>query len=455
MSLLRIRSSGAVARRSVAFDVHLVEGHGALDRLAFATVVVLALGFGLGDIAQVTPLDVEVLNGVRGLLPLGIGLALVATVARGSWPAFPHRLAMPAAAWLAVLVLSALLAPADRLAAVASLERPASGALLAWAVYDLCRCPRRWSAVARALALGGLAIALIGLAEAGGVPGVRSWLAALHEGAIPIGDVPRIASTLSHPNEAAMLLELSLPLVVAWSWTTSPRWRTPLALAALGNLLALVLTFSRAGIVAGLAGLAVMAWPCLARGERRRLFLLGLAALAVPAVFMCMAVIQAGLDRRLTAELAQPAGVSLQPGRTEFWTAALGMLRDHPWLGVGPDNFRWQFASYSGVPADNLGIHAHDQYLEALANTGVLGLATLGWLLVRLVRIAFEGVRASLTTADWPWRAALLASLCAWLAHALLDDFERFWPASVAFWLLAGLNLRERAVKAGTLSQRP
>jgi putative inorganic carbon (HCO3(-)) transporter len=118
------------------------------------------------------------------------------------------------------------------------------------------------------------------------------------------------------------------------------------------------------------------------------------------------------------------------------------MLRDHPWLGVGPDNFRWQFASYSGVPVDNLGVHAHNQYLEALANTGVLGLATFGWLLVRLVRIAFDGVQDSLMTVDWPWRAALLASLCAWLAHALLDDFERFWPASVAFWLLAGLNLR-------------
>ena len=126
----------------------------------------------------------------------------------------------------------------------------------------------------------------------------------------------------------------------------------------------------------------------------------------------------------------------------EFWTAALDMLRDHPWLGVGPDNFRWRFASYSGVPADNLGIHAHDQYLEALADTGVLGLLTLGWLLVRLVRTALDGVRRATASADWPWRAAILASLSAWLLHALLDDFERFWPASVAFWLLAGLNLR-------------
>jgi hypothetical protein len=104
-------------------------------------------------------------------------------------------------------------------------------------------------------------------------------------------------------------------------------------------------------------------------------------------------------------------------------------------------------------------------------------LLTLGWVLARLVRIGVAGVlprrehslaglppgqlpaglqpghpppgvrlsgaiRASTDWPDWLWRAALLASLSAWLLHALLDDFERFWPTSVAFWLLAGLNLR-------------
>src|SRR5439155_26069174 len=98
-------------------------------------------------------------------------------------------------------------------------------------------------------------------------------------------------------------------------------------------------------------------------------------------------------------------------------------------------------ASYSGVPADNLGVHAHDQYLEALADTGALGLLMLGWLLVSLVRTAVAGVQRCATSADWPWRAAILASLSAWLLHALLDDFERFLPTSVAFLLISGLCL--------------
>jgi O-antigen ligase len=122
-----------------------------------------------------------------------------------------------------------------------------------------------------------------------------------------------------------------------------------------------------------------------------------------------------------------------------FWTTALAMARDHPWLGAGPDNFRWLFSAYSGLPANNLGIHAHDQYLETLADTGILGLAAFGWLVTMLVLSAVKGVRYA--RSEWPWRAGLFASLTAWLVHAVLDDFDRFWPTSVAFWLIVGLLL--------------
>jgi hypothetical protein len=78
----------------------------------------------------------------------------------------------------------------------------------------------------------------------------------------------------------------------------------------------------------------------------------------------------------------------------------------------------------------------------------------LGWLLAALLRTAVDGVRASGVAVgqaepdDWPWRAAVLASFSAWLVHALLDDFERFWPASVAFWLIVGLIQSAQRLKS-------
>jgi hypothetical protein len=71
----------------------------------------------------------------------------------------------------------------------------------------------------------------------------------------------------------------------------------------------------------------------------------------------------------------------------------------------------------------------------------------LSALLVSLVRACARAISAELD-GPWLWRAALVASLAAWLVHGLLDDFERFWPAHVAYWLLVGL-----LVRAGT-SQR-
>jgi putative inorganic carbon (HCO3(-)) transporter len=122
------------------------------------------------------------------------------------------------------------------------------------------------------------------------------------------------------------------------------------------------------------------------------------------------------------------------------------MVRDHPLLGVGPDNFRWLFATYSDVAVNNLGIHAHDQYLEILADTGILGFATFAWLLIALVLAATRGIREA--RSDWPWRTAVLACLTAWLVHAVLDDFERFWPTHVVFWLVVGLIVcRPRAAR--------
>ncbi|MBV9599315.1 MAG: O-antigen ligase family protein [Chloroflexi bacterium] len=408
-----------------------------LDGLAAAALVCLAATVGLGDIPTLSPGTTLVSTAVHGLMPLVISLALLNALCARRWPRFPTSLALPFSVWLAVLVASALSAPAYQIEAIAALARPASGALLAWAVYDVCGTQQRWQRVIQALALGGLAVACIAVAEATRIPPIAAGLAAMRDGQVPIGDVPRVAATLSHPNEAAMLFELALPLLVAWAWTAAPRWRRPLGLGALVTLLAIVLTFSRAGIIAALVSLVLLAGLCVRRSARRRLITLGTVALALPLALGWASLMDPGLDRRLLAGIDEASAA--QPPRTEFWSAGIGMFEDHPLLGVGPDNFRWLFSAYSATPADNLGIHAHDQYLEVLADTGLLGLVAFSWLIAGLMHLAVQ--RVHYARADWAWRAALLACLSVWLVHALLDDFERFWPTSVAFWLIVGLLL--------------
>ena len=406
-----------------------------LDHLTVFALMCLAASLGLGDIARVSPATSLILDAVHALLPVVILLAFFSALRTRAWSRSPRTIAIPIAVWFSLLVASALTASTYRTEAIASLQRPVGGALLAWTVCVTCNTEHRWRRVLQALAFGGLGLALIAVAEAARIPTVVDWLAAVHDGSIPIGDIPRVAATLSHPNETAMLLELALPLLIACAWAAGARWRLPLAVGALVVLLAIGLTFSRAGFVSALAALGVLTSVCIARGAPRHLVVLGVAVLALPLALGWATLMDPGLDRRLLAGIDESSGE--QPSRTQFWSVAIDMLQDHPLLGVGPDNFRWLFASYSGVQADNLGIHAHDQYLETLADTGVLGLLAFMWLLIVVTRGAMQD--ALLANDTWLWRTALLASLTAWLVHAVLDDFERFWPTSIAFWLTVGL----------------
>jgi O-Antigen ligase len=308
-----------------------------LSFAALAAAVLTCLTFGVGDVS-----DPVLLLWLRSVQWLAIALGLFWALRARSAP--PWRVVVPLAGWLSVLVLSAMGAPARRDEAVATLTRPISGALLAWAVYQVACSRRRWLLLSGSVAGGGLVVTVVGLADVAGVQPVQGWLSTLHDGPVPVGDVPRLASLLSHPNVAASVLEQTLPLLVA-------------------------ATIGAAGV----------------------------------------------------------------------WA----MLRDFPLLGVGPDNYRLRFNEYTGAQESHIGTHAHSMYLESLADSGVLGLAALCGFLIGLLRYASRGV-----TADryWLWRGALLASLAAWLVHGLVDDFERFLPTHLAFWIVAGLAMRGRVL---------
>jgi len=132
-----------------------------------------------------------------------------------------------------------------------------------------------------------------------------------------------------------------------------------------------------------------------------------------------------------------------KPGRVQLWAAAWAMFTDYPVLGVGPDNFHVRFGDYSGVPESKLGTHAHSMYLEALADTGVVGFAALAGLVGVAVWLGLRGLVLDANAGSvWVYRAALLASLTAWLVHGLLDDLQRFWPVGLALWVILGLIAR-------------
>lgn len=127
------------------------------------------------------------------------------------------------------------------------------------------------------------------------------------------------------------------------------------------------------------------------------------------------------------------------PGRLELWRAALQMAVDRPILGVGPDNFRWQYGAYAGLEEWDTGIHANNLYLEWLAGTGIVGLLAFLWFSWRLARLALAHQSDQAGETTWLLTLGLVAGLLTWYVHGVFDFFYEFTPTYVAFWLLVGL----------------
>ena len=75
-------------------------------------------------------------------------------------------------------------------------------------------------------------------------------------------------------------------------------------------------------------------------------------------------------------------------GRTSEYISGLMMFMDHPLLGVGVENYRVNYQSYSsqlGLDGRTEERAAHSLYIEALAETGLIGFTTLSALLASLM----------------------------------------------------------------------
>src|SRR2546425_6394713 len=75
------------------------------------------------------------------------------------------------------------------------------------------------------------------------------------------------------------------------------------------------------------------------------------------------------------------------------WTLdSLRMLRDHPALGVGLGAFGVAYPGYQSVPGDLWLDHAHNDYAEVVAETGLVGAALIASALWLFFRLAFTEV---------------------------------------------------------------
>ena len=134
---------------------------------------------------------------------------------------------------------------------------------------------------------------------------------------------------------------------------------------------------------------------------------------------------------------------------------SLGILRDHPWLGVGLGSFAEAFPRYQSFPSEFLWDHAHNDYAEALAETGFTGggciLAAMGlffWL-------AFRNLKAKLRHSAGRMQFAAALGCCGVLVHSFAD-FNLHIPANAAwFAVCAAIATASMDIKSNVRSLGP
>jgi O-antigen ligase len=202
---------------------------------------------------------------------------------------------------------------------------------------------------------------------------------------------------------------------------------------------------------AAVAGVCLLlAWS---RFTRRLLLPLGLGAVLLLALAFTGALPAAILDRLAQAVayfgVFDVRTVEVTPEnwavveRMAHWQAGWAMFLDHPWLGVGAGNYAQAYPAYFvGSWLEPLG-HAHNYYINMLAELGVVG----GGLLVLMLAIAFGQLGSALVRSE-PlatsfWRAVLagvFGGLVVFCVHNLFDSLF-VHSVNVQIGILLGLGL--------------
>lgn len=203
----------------------------------------------------------------------------------------------------------------------------------------------------------------------------------------------RLTYTLNVATFLAGYLSLLMPVVLAWAVTSTPVTRGGLLVWLVGALVDMMLAFSRGGLLS-LGVSAVVFGALLALGQpgwRTRAAAL-LRDWRVWAVLAGLVVI--GAAAALYSLRGDPFGhQSGDRERFQLWNSAWQIGLTHPISGAGPYSFGRAMRAFRDptVVGDHF-ISSHDIPLQVFAETGLLGVMALAWLL---------GVAAMLVWRRW------------------------------------------------------
>ena len=280
----------------------------------------------------------------------------------------------------------------------------------------------------------GFLVAIFGILQHLTFNGKLYWFREMHFGGIPFG--PYV-----NRNHFAGFMELVIPISLAplvLGKVRRQRWFL-VSLFAVVPIGALFLSASRGGLVSFAVEVSVLVlWLILRRTVGRHL-LSGGAVLLLAFLMVSWLGVQQLVERFSSLQSLEVTGGKRASMRADTWHIFL----DHPWTGTGLGTLQLVFPAYETLYDGKVVNHTHNDYLEGLAETGVVGGLCCLWFLAVLFFNSIRRLSQPRGTFASTMQLSAFVACLGFLTHGLAD-FNLHIPANaLLFFLLANLATSE------------
>ena len=203
-------------------------------------------------------------------------------------------------------------------------------------------------------------------------------------------------------------------------------------LFALIPIVALLLSASRGGIISFILQLVILGILLSIRKTSAKFLATG----GVVVLLSVLAISWLGVGK-LVERFATYKSLDVTIGkRASMRRDAWHIFVDHPVLGVGLGTLQMVFPAYESLYDGRVVNHAHDDYVEMLAETGMVGGGCSAWFVGVLLFESLKGIRNLRSSFNSALNLSGLIGCCGILVHSLVD-FNLHIPANALLFFVA------------------
>lgn len=255
-----------------------------------------------------------------------------------------------------------------------------------------------------------------------------------------------------HHFASLMVLLSGVALAHLFGNAVSRQTKILIGIGTLIMVIAVPLTGSRGGMIsfAAMLGVAGTAFFYDAASDRKRTLIPAFVGLATVAVIAFGTVVfLGGADTLLRGVGFQNTSDDISSGRIHFWSVAWQIFASNPIFGAGLDAFGFAFTRFDTRGGMYRVEQAHNEYLQMLADGGVLGFACVAAFIAIFYRKMIRGITHAGDAFARVTAIGALAGCTGIFVHSFFDFPLRtagnaFWFLLVAALGLAAVGMRER-----------